>query len=168
MRQWQSNFKAELSYASDVISQSPSHSIGDKICDADTISSRGKLLVFKLKALIFHIRDFFLYKHFLVKMDQILGFWASQSLKSNRNTCFRGFKSSLVVKSHVVKPGRLALPKNVNFNFWSFKRCPYDNDFGPINLGGLNIILGAWNGFPSNFRESCDQVFYLKWISQYI
>ena len=30
-------------------------------------------------------------------MNQILGFWVGQSLKSRRNTCFRGFKSSLAV-----------------------------------------------------------------------
>ena len=45
------------------------------------------------------------------------------------------------------------------------ERCPYDNDFWPINLGGLNIILGACNGFPANCRESCDQFFFLKWAS---
>ena len=36
------------------------------------------------------------------------------------------------------------------------ERCSYDNDFWPINLGDLNIILGACNGFPASFRESCD------------
>ena len=45
------------------------------------------------------------------KIDQIFGFWASQSLKLSRNTCFRGFKSSLVVSSYVAKAERLALSK---------------------------------------------------------
>ena len=39
--------------------------------------------------------------------------------------------------------------KNVNYNLLSFKRCPYDNDFRPISLGDLNIVLGAWNDFFS-------------------
>ena len=57
--------------------------------------------------------------------------------------------------------------KNVNFNLLSFKRCPYDNDFWPISLRNLNVILGAWNGFSGNYRESCDRLFFLKkdfWI----
>ena len=34
----------------------------------------------------------------------------------------------------------------MNFNLLYFERCPYDNDFWPISLGDLNLILGAWNG----------------------
>ena len=32
----------------------------------------------------------------------------------------------------------------------SCKRYPYGNDFWPISLWDLNIILGAWNGFSGN------------------
>ena len=41
----------------------------------------------------------------------MFGFWADQGLKLRRNTCFRQFKSSLVVKFHVPKPESLALSK---------------------------------------------------------
>ena len=75
-------------------------------------------------------------------IDQIFAFWASQSLKLNRNTCFLGFNSSLEVNSHVAKPEKLAL-KNVNFSLLSFKWRSYDNDFWPINLRDLSKILGA-------------------------
>lgn len=44
-----------------------------------------------------------------------------------------------------------------------FKRCPYENDFFPINLGDLNIILGSWNGFTANFRESYEGLFFLNY-----
>ena len=39
-----------------------------------------------------------------------------------------------------------------------FKRCPYSNDFWPISLGDLNIILGAWNGFSSIVIGLCSQI----------
>ena len=42
-------------------------------------------------------------------MDQMFGFWAGQSPKLSRNTCFRGFRPSLAMNSHVAKPERLAL-----------------------------------------------------------
>ena len=38
----------------------------------------------------------------------------------------------------------------MNFDLLSFKRFSYDNDFRPINLEDLNIILGVWNGFQEN------------------
>ena len=38
-------------------------------------------------------------------------FWSNQSLKLSRNICFLGFKSSLVLNSHVTKPEMLALSK---------------------------------------------------------
>ena len=74
-----------------------------------------------------------------------------QTFKLKRNTCFREFKSSLALNF---------LSKNVNFNLLSFKRSPYDNNFCPISLGDLNVILGAWNGFAGNCCESCDQLFF--------
>ena len=65
-----------------------------------------------------------------------------------------------MVNFHVPKPERLALSKNVNFNLLSLKRCPYDSDFPPISLGDLNMVLGAWNAFSGNYRESCDRFFF--------
>ena len=50
--------------------------------------------------------------------------------------------------------------RSVNFNLLSFKRCPYDYDFWPMNFGDLNIILAAWNGFPENCYESCNWFFF--------
>ena len=37
--------------------------------------------------------------------------------------------------------------RNVNCNLMFFERCPYDNDFWPISLEYLKIVLGAWNVF---------------------
>ena len=99
---------------------------------------------------------------FPFKIDQSFGFWAGQSLKLSINTYFCGFNSSLAVNSHVAKPERLATLENVNFNLLSFKRRPYDNDFWPISFGNLNIILGVWNSFSVNCRESYDRLFFLN------
>ena len=41
----------------------------------------------------------------------MFGFWMGKGLKLSRNTCFCGFKSSLVVNSYVAKPEMLALLK---------------------------------------------------------
>ena len=49
--------------------------------------------------------------------------------------------------------------KNMNFSLLSFKRRLYDNDFWPVSLGDLSKMLGAWNGFSANYRESCDRLF---------
>ena len=61
------------------------------------------------------------------------------------------------------KTWKVSPVKNVNFNLLPFKRCPYENDFCPINLGDLNIILGSWNGFTANFRESYEGLFFLNY-----
>ena len=61
---------------------------------------------------------------------------------------------------HPLSP--VGLVTNVNFNLLSFQRCRYDNDFWPIRLEDLNIILGAWNGFLANCRENCDRIFLLN------
>ena len=50
----------------------------------------------------------------------------------------------------------------MKFNLLSFKRCPYDNDFWPINFGDLNLFLGDWNVFTGNCNESCHQLFFLN------
>ena len=47
----------------------------------------------------------------------------------------------------------------MNFNLLSFKRYPYINNSLPINLGNLNIILGALTRFPANYRESSNWLF---------
>ena len=77
-------------------------------------------------------------------------------------TVFWRFKSSLVMHSHVAKRERLVQSKTLTFNLLSCKRCPYDNDFWPINLEDLNIILGAWNSFAGNLHKSCDWFFFLN------
>ena len=41
----------------------------------------------------------------------MFGLYAIQTLKLSRNTCFPGFKISLVVNSHVAKPEKLVLSK---------------------------------------------------------
>ena len=43
------------------------------------------------------------------KIDRIFGFWAGQSVKLTRSTCFRVLKSSFEVNSLVAKTERLAL-----------------------------------------------------------
>ena len=50
--------------------------------------------------------------------------------------------------------------RNVNCNLMFFERCPYDNDFWPISLEYLKIVLGAWNVFffrelPRKLRSAC-------------
>ena len=65
------------------------------------------------------------------------------------------------------KTWQIGLLKNVNFNILSFKRCLFDNDFWPISLSDLNVILGAWNGFSGYYRESCDRLFFLKIFFEY-
>ena len=67
--------------------------------------------MFKPKAPSFRTTAFYYINFFPEKIDQIFGFWADQTLKLRRNTCFRGIKSSLVVKFHVPKPVKLALSK---------------------------------------------------------
>ena len=74
-----------------------------------TTSTRGKLLTFIPKALSFYTTEFSYINFFSYKIDQIFGLWAGQSPKLSRNTCFRRFKSSLAVNSHVAKPERLAI-----------------------------------------------------------
>ena len=129
----------------------------------DTTSRRDKVLIFKPKAPSFHTTEFSRMNIFPQKIDPIFGFWAGQSLKLRRNTCFRGFISSLVVNFDVyTKTWKVGPLKNVNFNLLPFKRCPYDNDFLLIGLGDLNIFLGAWNGFSGNCRKSCDRLFFLN------
>ena len=81
----------------------------------------------------------------------MFAFWAGQSLKLSRNTCFRGFKSSLAVNSRVAKTWKVGILKIVKFRLLSFKRRSYDNYFWPINLGDLIKILGAWNVLSSAF-----------------
>ena len=48
----------KLSYTSDVTCQPPRQSKCDKICDTDTTSRQGKVLIFKPKALSFYTTDF--------------------------------------------------------------------------------------------------------------
>ena len=43
------------------------------------------------------------------KIDRIFGFWAGQSVKLTRSTCFHVLKSSYEVNSLVTKTERLAL-----------------------------------------------------------
>ena len=62
-------------------------------------------------------------------------------------------------RTKTLKVGSL---KNGNFNLLSFKRCPYDNDYWPISLEDLNIILGARNGFSGKCHKSCDRLFFLN------
>ena len=123
-------------------------------------SRREKVVIFKPKPPSFYTTEFSYMNSFPQNIDQIFDFWVGQSLKLRRNACFRGFKFSLAVKFHVKKTWKVGSLKNVNFNFLSFKRCPYDNDFWPISLGDLNKILGVWNGFSGNCREGCDQLFF--------
>ena len=75
-----------------------------------TISRRGKVLIFKPKSPSFHTTEFSYINIFSWKTDQIFNLWVDQSLKLRRNTCLRGFKSSLVFQ--ITKPERLALSKN--------------------------------------------------------
>ena len=103
----------------------------------------GKLLTFEPKALSFCTTDFSYINISPYKTDHIFYLWVNQSLKLSRNTCFCRFKSSLVVNSHVAKPERLVLSKDVSFSLLSFKRSLYDSDFRPINLGDLNISSGV-------------------------
>ena len=128
-----------------------------------TTSRRGKVLIFKPKVPSFHTAEFCHINVFPQKIDPIFGFWAGQSLKLRRNTCLRGFVSSLMVNFDLyTKTWKVGSLKNVNFNLLPFKRCPYDNDSWPISLEDLNIILGAWNGFSGNCREICDRLFFLN------
>ena len=76
-----------------------------------TTNRREKVLIFKPKAPSFYTIEFSSINFFLEKIGQIFDFWAVQSLKLRRNTCFCGFKSSLVVNSHVAKPESSALSK---------------------------------------------------------
>ena len=79
------------------------------------------------------------------KIDQSFVFYKSQNLKLSRCTCFRGFKSSLVLNSHVAKPERLALSE-----MWTSSFRTNDIDLRLNSLVDLNIILGActWNLRP--------------------
>ena len=78
--------------------------------DTDTTSRQGKARIFKPKVHNFYTTDFSYINIFPQKVDRIFGFCVGQ-LKLSRNTCFRGFKFSSVVNSHVAKPGMMALPK---------------------------------------------------------
>ena len=71
-----------------------------------TTSRRGKVVTFKPKILSLYTTELSYTNFFPQKIDQIFGFWAG--LKLSRNTCFCGFKSSLVVKSYLAKHERLA------------------------------------------------------------
>ena len=103
--------KGRLSYASDGTCHQPGHSKCSKICGMDTKSRPGKLLTLKPRAFSFYTTNFSYMNIFPKKIDQILGFWASQSLKLRRSTCLGRFKSFLMVNSRVAKPERLALSK---------------------------------------------------------
>ena len=127
-----------------------------------TTSTRGKVLISKPKAPSFHTTKFSYINFFPYKIDQILGFWAGQSLKLRRNTFFRGFKVFFGVELQRTKAWKVGSLKTVNFNLLPFNRCPYDNSFWPIVLADFNITLGAWNGFSGNCRESCDRLFFLN------
>ena len=134
---------------SDVTCQPLDHNKCDKICDMDSCKkqTRGKVLVFKQKALSFYTTDFSHINFLSYKIDQTFGFWVGQSLKLSRNTCFCGFKfffDGELPRSKTWQDGPL---KNVNFSLLSLKRCLYDNDFWSISLGDLSKILGAWNVF---------------------
>ena len=106
-----------LSYALDVTYQPLDHSKCGKTCDTDSY----KELIFKPKASSFHATEFSYINFIPQEIDQILGFWAGQSLKLRRNTCFRRFKSSLVVNFHVPKPERLDLSKMWTLIFFLLK-----------------------------------------------
>ena len=109
--------KGRLSYASDGTCHQPGHSKCNKICGMDTKSRPGKLLTLKPRAFSFYTTNFSYMNIFPKKIDQILGFWASQSLKLRRSTCFGRFKYFLMVNSRVAKPERLALSKMWTLNF---------------------------------------------------
>ena len=101
-----------LSYASSVTCQPLGHSKCNKIRERITTTSRrGKVLIFKPKALSFYTTDPSYVNFFPWKVNQIFCSWAGQNLKSSRKTCFRGLKSSLAVNSHVAKPDRLVSQK---------------------------------------------------------
>ena len=57
------------------------------------------------------------------KIDQILGFWASQNLKLSRSICFCEFKSSWAVNFHVAKHERVALSK-IRTSTFCFSKIP--------------------------------------------
>ena len=86
-----------------------------------TTSRRGKVLIFTSKDLSFYAKDCLYINIFAKKRDQIFGFWASQNLKLRRNTCFRGFKSTLLVYSYVAKPEMLPLSKMWTSTFFLSK-----------------------------------------------
>ena len=113
----------------------------------------GKILIFKSKFSGFWTIKFSYINLLPYKIDQFFGFLTGQCLKLRRKTCSHGFKSSFAKNFHIPKPSILLL----------FKRSSYYNDFWPITLRALNIILGAWNGFSGNCPESCHLLFFLNY-----
>ena len=63
--------------------------------DMDKTSRLEKLLILKPKPYNFYNTDISYINLSLQKVDQIFIFWANQSLKLSRSTCFHEFKSSL-------------------------------------------------------------------------
>ena len=113
----------------------------------------GKILIFKSKFSGFWTIKFSYINLLPYKIDQFFGFLTGQCPKLRRKTCSHGFKSSFAKNFHIPKPSILLL----------FKRSSYYNDFWPITLRALNIILGAWNGFSGNCPESCHLLFFLNY-----
>ena len=134
---------------------SRSDSKHDKICDTDTTIRRGKVLIFKSKALSFCTTNFSYISTLPSKIEQIFCFWVVQSTELSRNTCCRRFKSSLVVNSHVAKTERLALSKMWTSTFcWQRLLVNHLVAF-EYNFRSLNL-------FPSKLPPKLRSVFLCK------
>ena len=84
----------------------------DKIRNTEAkINRQGKVIIFKSKVFSIYTTEFAYVNIFPKKIVQIFSFWAGQSLRLSRNTCFLGFKSSFAENSHGAKPERLDLSK---------------------------------------------------------
>ena len=72
-------------------SQPPGRSKWDNICDMDTTSRRGEVLIFKPKFHIIFIKPFLYINIFLSKINQNCGFWANQGFSLEEMPVFVDF-----------------------------------------------------------------------------
>ena len=90
-------------------------------------------------------------------MDHLFGFWAAQSLKLSRNTCFRGFPSSLTMNSHKAKLERLALSKMPTLAFCVSKALIWQrilaNQLGEFEYN-FRCLKWFFNKLPQKLRSA--------------
>ena len=120
-------------------------------------SRRGKVLIFKPKALSFPTTEVSYINFIPWKTNQNLSFWAGQSLKLRRNTYLRGFKSSLAVNFYHTKICKVGSIKHANFN-----HLPIWQRLLANQLGGFEYNFRCLEQFFRKLSQKLRSAFFLK------